>query len=54
MDAGVGENDHDVGIASKKVDIGREGGVTHFHALELRLGLAAAVLKPSHEYEGRV
>lgn len=52
MDAGVGENDHDVGIASEKVDVSRKGGVAHFHALELRLCLAAAVLQLSYVYGG--
>ena len=44
MNAGVGEDDHDVGVAGEEVDVGREGGVAHFHALELGLGLAATVL----------
>jgi len=44
MNAGVGEDDHDVGVAGEKVDVGREGRVADFHALELGLGLAATVL----------
>ena len=44
MDAGIGEDDHDVGVAGEKVDVGREGGVAHFHALKLGLGLPATVL----------
>lgn len=44
MNAGVGEDDHYVGVAGEKVDVGRKGGVAHFHALELGLCLAATVL----------
>jgi len=43
VNARVGEDDHDVGVAGKEVDVGGEGGVAHFHALELGLGLPATV-----------
>ncbi len=40
---GVRHNDHDIGIGSEDINESSKAGISHFHALKLRLQFAANI-----------